>query len=139
MYSRRFREANSSSWTRRAIAPTSALRRRRSPRSGRLSEMPDQGASDPAIDFRDLFETAPCGYLLTDCDGQLTRANRTFADWVGEAPESLRGRRFSDLLSVAGKIFYETHFAPTLRMRGRLNEIALELVGGDRGKLAVVV
>ena len=95
--------------------------------------------ADGAIDFNDLFETAPCGYLLADRDARLIRANRTFAEWIGIAPDDLCGKRLSDLLTVPGKIFYETHFAPTLRMQGRLNEIALEFVTADKRKIPVLV
>ncbi|NML04156.1 PAS domain-containing sensor histidine kinase [Sphingomonas sp. G-3-2-10] len=95
--------------------------------------------TDGAIDFEDLFETAPCGYLLTDRDGRLVRANRTFANWIGSSPDALCGKRLPELLTVPGKIFYETHFAPTLRMQGRLDEIALDLVTADQRKLSVLV
>lgn len=86
-----------------------------------------------------MFETAPCGYLLADSDGRLIRANRTFADWIGVRPDELPGRRVPDLLTVPGRIFYETHFAPTLRMQGRLNEIALDFVTVDKRKIPVLV
>lgn len=98
------------------------------------------GQSPPApIDFEDIFEMAPCGYLLANGDGRVVRSNRTFAGWIGVPPTELRGKRLSDLLTVPGKIFYETHFAPTLRMTGSLNEVALELVTADLRKLSVLV
>jgi sigma-B regulation protein RsbU (phosphoserine phosphatase) len=90
-------------------------------------------------DDADLFETAPCGYLLADADGRLTRVNRTFAGWIGQAADTLVGKRLSDLLTAPGRIFYETHFAPTLRMRGRLDEIALELIAANERRLSVLV
>ncbi len=91
------------------------------------------------IDFEDLFETAPCGYLSADKDGRISRANRTFASWVGIKPEMLAGRRFSDLLSIGGKIFYETHFAPMLRMQGRISEVAVDIVTSEGRKIPVLV
>ena len=36
-------------------------------------------------------------------------------------------RRLRDLLNVAGRIFYETHFAPLLRMQGFFDEVALDV------------
>ena len=48
------------------------------------------------------------------------------------------GKRLRDLLNVAGAIFYETHFAPLLRMQGFFNEVALDLVTADGKKLAVL-
>jgi len=97
------------------------------------------GVGDGMIDFEELFEAAPCGYVLADHNGFLLRVNRTFSDWTGHPPDTLRGSRFLDLLSVPAKIFYETHFAPTLRMRRRLNEVALEIVSADGRKLPVFV
>ena len=36
-------------------------------------------------------------------------------------------RRFADLLTVGGKLYHETHFAPLLRMQGEVGGVALEL------------
>ena len=96
-------------------------------------------AAQSALDFEDLFETAPCGYLSTDKDGRIARVNRTFASWTGHVPEDLVGKRFTDLLPVAGKIFYETHFAPMLRLQGSFNEVALDIVAADGRRIPVVV
>jgi sigma-B regulation protein RsbU (phosphoserine phosphatase) len=92
-----------------------------------------------ATDFEDLFENAPCGYLATDKDGRISRANQTFARWVGCMSEALIGRLFSELLPVAGKIFYETHFAPMLHIQGSFSEVALEILTADGRKLPVLV
>jgi signal transduction histidine kinase/CheY-like chemotaxis protein len=43
------------------------------------------------------------------------------------------------LLSVGGRIFYETHFAPLLRMQGYVNEIAFDLSCKDGRLLPVLV
>jgi len=96
-------------------------------------------AGDDAFDFQELFDTAPCGFIVADGDGALLRANRTFAAWIGQRPDILRGKRFPDLLSSPAKIFYETHFAPALRMRGRLDEIALEIIDAEGRKHPVFV
>jgi len=106
-----------------------------------LSDAPKEGTTPTAsaIDFEDLFETAPCGYLSTDKDGRIGRANRTFASWTGFAPELLVGKRFSDLLPIAGKIFYETHFAPMLHIQGSFSEVALDIVDAHGSKIPMLV
>jgi PAS domain S-box-containing protein len=77
----------------------------------------------------ELYESAPCGYLSTTPDGRIVRVNETFVRWIGcEREELLAGRRFADLLTMGGKIYYETHFALLLQMHGHVNEIALDLV-----------
>src|SRR4051812_32035913 len=90
-------------------------------------------------DLEDLFENAPCGYLSLRKDGTIVKANQTFAAWLSCAAGELLGRRFTDLLNVAGKIYYETHFAPLLRMQGYFHEVALDLVRTDGGRLPVLV
>ncbi|MCJ8521871.1 sigma-B regulation protein RsbU (phosphoserine phosphatase) [Pseudorhizobium tarimense] len=89
-------------------------------------------------DLEDLYENAPCGYLSLAADGVIVKANRTLAGWLGTQSFELLGKRFYDLLNVPGKIFYETHFAPLLRMQGYFNEVALDLVGPDGRRLPVL-
>jgi sigma-B regulation protein RsbU (phosphoserine phosphatase) len=89
-------------------------------------------------DLDDLYENAPCGYLSLASDGVIIKVNRTLASWLGTQSFELLGKRFYDLLNVPGKIFYETHFAPLLRMQGYFNEVALDLVGPNGQKLSVL-
>lgn len=92
-----------------------------------------------ADDLEDLFENAPCGYLSTDKDGRILRANQTFAQWTGYASAALVGRRFADLLPIVGKIFYETHCAPMLHMQGSFSEMALDIARADGTKMPALV
>ncbi|WP_296819454.1 PAS domain-containing hybrid sensor histidine kinase/response regulator [Brevundimonas sp.] len=87
----------------------------------------------------DLFEHAPCGYVATDASGRMTAVNATLGKWLGQGPSELLGRKFQDLLNIAGKIYFETHFAPLLRMQGFFNEVALDLVAADGSKTPVLV
>jgi PAS domain S-box-containing protein len=87
----------------------------------------------------ELYESAPCGYLSTLPDGTIIRANQTFLTWIGMERQDLVGNKcFQDLLSVGAKIFYDTHFAPLLRMQGFVNEIAFDLTCAD-GRLLPVL
>ena len=91
-------------------------------------------------DAEDLYENAPCGYLSTRLDGTIVKVNATFLRWTGLRCEDLVGRRtFADLLTVGGRIFHETHYAPLLRMQGRAREIAVDLVCADGTRLPVLV
>jgi sigma-B regulation protein RsbU (phosphoserine phosphatase) len=105
--------------------------------------MPGDGANpepDPLEeDFRDLYDHAPCGYLSTRPHGAIVKCNATFAAWMGSTPDQLSSKRLRDLLNVPGRIFYETHFAPLLRMQGFFNEVALDLVTRDGNILPVLV
>jgi PAS domain S-box-containing protein len=90
-------------------------------------------------DAGDLFEHAPCGYLSAQPDGRVLKVNATLLDWLGLERDAVVGRRFQDLLNIAGKIYYETHFAPLLRMQGFFHEVALDLVGAEGRKLPALV
>lgn len=88
----------------------------------------------------DLYENAPCGYLSTLLDGRIAKINRTLLDWLGRRREDVVGRmRFADLLTVGGKLYYETHFAPLLRLQGEAGGIALEMKTVDGSRLPVLV
>jgi sigma-B regulation protein RsbU (phosphoserine phosphatase) len=97
------------------------------------------GIGEPAEDLGDLYENAPCGYLSIRPDGRIFKVNATFSSWIGFSKEQLIGRRLHDLLNIAGRIFFETHFAPLLRMQGFLNEVALDLVRQHGEPLPVLV
>ena len=88
----------------------------------------------------ELLEHAPCGYLSTAPDGTLMRVNETFLRWTGYGRDELVGvKRFQDLLSVGGRIYHETHYAPLLRMQGSVREIAVEIVAAGGERLPVLV
>ncbi|WP_328333501.1 PP2C family protein-serine/threonine phosphatase [Streptomyces sp. NBC_00455] len=88
----------------------------------------------------DLYEHAPCGYLSTQLDGRIAKVNTTLLDWLGYERRDLVGRKhFSDLLTVGGRLYHETHFAPMLRMQGEISGIALELKAADGTRLPVLV
>ncbi len=88
----------------------------------------------------ELYEDAPCGYLFTAPDGTFLRVNQTFLSWTGYTrAELLAIRRFQDLLTVPGRIFYENQYAPLLRMQGFVNEVAFDLLRKGGEPLPVLV
>jgi phosphoserine phosphatase RsbU/P len=90
--------------------------------------------------IEDLYENAPCGYISTLMDGTVVRTNATFARWTGYRKAEVVGqRRFQELLSVGGRIYHETHYAPMLRMQGAVREIAFDLICADGRKMPVLV
>jgi sigma-B regulation protein RsbU (phosphoserine phosphatase) len=102
---------------------------------------PDEAALARLLedDAEDLYENAPCGYLSTRMDGRITRINTTLLTWLGRTRDELAGRYFSDLLTVGGRLYHETHFAPVLAMQGQIGGVALELRAADGTRLPVLV
>ena len=78
-----------------------------------------------------MFDNAPCGYLTLQTNGRIELVNKTLLGWTGRSASEMIGKRFSDFLNMAGRIYYETHIAPLLRMQGYFNEFAIEIVMAD--------
>ena len=93
----------------------------------------------PNGDFEDLFENAPCGYIVMAPDGRTARVNNTFCLWTGLSREQVIGKHFRDLLSLPGRIFYETNLVTVLRLQGGVEEVLLELMTASGVKLPVLV
>jgi len=88
----------------------------------------------------DLYEHAPCGYLSLLPDGIVGKVNATFLEWTGYSSAELVGKaRFLDLLTVGGRIYYETHFQPLLRMQRQVREVAFDLMRRSGERLPVLV
>ncbi|MHC8393987.1 PAS domain-containing sensor histidine kinase [Pseudomonas sp. LB3P93] len=83
-------------------------------------------------DPQTLFEGAPCGLVVTKEDGTILRSNQTFSNWIGFDAQALIGRRFQDLLTMGGRIFHQTHWAPLMQMQGSVAEVKLDLVHHDK-------
>ncbi|OWU68144.1 hypothetical protein ATO2_12085 [Roseovarius sp. 22II1-1F6A] len=88
-------------------------------------------AQDQAL--AELVADAPCGIVLTDPEGRLLYANETLHRWTGMSPvadDSLQ--RLPDLMTLPGRLFYETHIAPMMQLQGFAREIscALRVQGG---------
>ncbi|MFE7030064.1 PP2C family protein-serine/threonine phosphatase [Streptomyces sp. NPDC057621] len=111
-------------------------------RTGDLHSSDDRAQFSALLEdsAEDLYEHAPCGYLSTLLDGRIAKVNTTLLDWLGYERDDLLGRRhFSDLLTVGGRLYHETHFAPLLRLQGEVSGIALELKAADGSRLPVLV
>ena len=87
-----------------------------------------------------LYDRAPCGYLSTTPDGTIVKVNSTFLTLTGFATaDEVVGRRLVDLLPSGGRLFYETRFAPLMRLQGSVRELALDLVGRDGTEVPVLL
>lgn len=82
----------------------------------------------PIDDFAAMIEDAPCGYVTLHPSGRIHHVNRTLCRWLGLDAEAMRSNRFSDYLNMGGRIYFETHIAPLLRMQGFFNEFAIDMV-----------
>jgi PAS domain S-box-containing protein len=80
----------------------------------------------------------PCGVVSFDDTGAIKYTNAPFLGLLGYAAAELEGRHVETVLTVAGRIFFQTHLFPLVRLRGRASELFVLLRhkdGGDVGAL----
>lgn len=81
-------------------------------------------------DTEDLYQNAPCGFLTLQANGTIININTTLLSWLNYSrDEVLYHKSFQDLLGMGGKIYFETHLIPLLRMQGEASEINMEIKG----------
>lgn len=91
------------------------------------------------IDFEDFFDSSLCGFIITNDRGRIIRVNQKVGLWLNVSPGSLTGKRFSDILAVGSKMYFETHLQPLLRLQSFFDEVAVELSDSGNGKLPVLL
>ncbi|MGO3815629.1 MAG: hypothetical protein ACTJHV_12630, partial [Cellulosimicrobium funkei] len=81
-----------------------------------------------AMSRAERWALAPVALLLLDAEARVLDANDEFLRTI-EVPdvEAVAGRRLADLLTVGGRIFWETHVGPRQHIEGRVDEVAVEL------------
>jgi len=89
--------------------------------------------TDPIVE--DYWEYAPSGQIIAHPDGRMIRVNATLLRWLGYEPNTLCGKQFTELLTVGGRILYDTHFGPLLNMGGDLNGVTVDILTADGTRL----
>ncbi len=80
----------------------------------------------------ELYENAPCGYVSFLTDGTIFNINKTLLSWLGYSREEVvHIKKFNSLFKIGGKIFFETHFFPLIRIQGFIKEINFDIVRKD--------
>ncbi|HEX7153778.1 MAG TPA: PAS domain-containing sensor histidine kinase [Thermoanaerobaculia bacterium] len=70
-----------------------------------------------------LLDSAPCGFVSFADDGTILDLNRTLADLLGYPRVELAGWHLQKMLPPGGRIFFQTHVFPILKMHGTANEL----------------
>lgn len=91
-------------------------------------------------DAEALYQHAPCALLLTNDKGLILKVNQIFCRWLGYTPEQLVGlRKVQELLTVGGRIFYQTHWMPLLVMQRSIAEVKLDFLTAEGKVLPMVL
>jgi sigma-B regulation protein RsbU (phosphoserine phosphatase) len=88
---------------------------------------------DETLDF------APCGYVSFQDDGNVINLNQTLADLLETPKDKIIGRSVENILTVASRIFYNTHLFPLLKLHERADEIFISLRRKEKKDVPVLL
>jgi PAS domain S-box-containing protein len=86
----------------------------------------------------ELLDVLPCGIVSFGDDGIVVTTNRTLAQMLGYECAEIEGKHIEGLLTIAGRIFFQTHVYPLVRLQGEARELFVlwrHKDGGDVGAL----
>ena len=93
-----------------------------------MSFTPNQNNIISQQEAQQFFEESFSGFLIADEKNRIIRSNNRVLNWLGISREELIGKKFSDLLSIGSKIYFETHLSPLLKCRVFLTKFLLNWV-----------
>lgn len=91
------------------------------------TDLPRDAGGSESFAFASFLDDAPCGLVIFDDHGTISEANATVCEWLELPPAELVGKHLEVIFPAGGKIFYQTHFFPLLRMGGRVEEVYFAL------------
>lgn len=86
-----------------------------------------------------LLDKAPCGFVSLSDDGTMLAVNSTLARLLGYSRVELEGWHVQKILAPGGRVFYNTHLFPLLRMHGMAEEIYLPLRDRDGNDIPMLL
>jgi len=90
-----------------------------------------------AEDFCSMLNHAPCGFVRFNEEAHITRVNETLLEMLGLETGDLNGKPMSVILNGGGRVFFQTHIFPTLKLTGSVEEIYLTLKHSDGSDIPV--
>jgi len=85
------------------------------------------------------WHTAPALYLTFTDGGKILSFNQTACSLLGYTPEELEAATLDNILPVSSRIFYQTHWFPTLRLKQSANELFVMFRHNDKSDLPVLL
>lgn len=86
-----------------------------------------------------LIDGVPCGIASTLPSGEIVYANPMLEAWAGAERGGLAGRLLQSLMTLPGRMFFETHLRPMIVLSGVASEVACTLSTGTGEAMPVLV
>ncbi len=90
---------------------------------------------DYNIDYKEFYNTFPSGFFCSLPNGIIIDSNKNFLELTNYSREEvIDKKKFTDFLSLGGKIYFENVFAPALKLSGTIEEVNFSFTkkGGTR-------
>lgn len=88
----------------------------------------DQQLAATAVELRDLYDLAPCGYYSLDAKGAFVKINATALSWLGCTQEDIIGKKTPlDFFTAEGQKQFKQNFPEFIR-RGHVEGLEFDLV-----------
>ena len=92
------------------------------------------------INYEELYNTAPCGYICSQPDGKIIEVNNRFLEFTGyKRAEVIERKNIVDFLTKAGNIQYDSSFVVILKLQGAVREFSFFFVRKDQTRIPVLV
>ncbi len=79
-----------------------------------------------------VLENAPCGFISFYPNGTIVQINQTLLTWLHCVTEEVvLKKRFQDIISKGGRLYFQMYVFPLLNLQGFVNEISLDLFSSD--------
>lgn len=86
-----------------------------------------------------VLDAATCGIFSVTEDGIITNANAFCKSILEYHDGELTGKNVSTILNVSGRIFYQTHLFPLVKLHNKADEIFLNLLSKSKQIVPVVL
>ena len=87
----------------------------------------------------ELADRLPCGIIILDETSCIAAINTRATERLGYTPAEIIGQSFNQVLTVASRLFYQTHFYPLINLHGRADEVALTLLTRNGERIPVLL
>lgn len=102
-----------------------------------MNETKDSLNLKVAINF---FDASPCGCIFADDNGRILRVNNYFCELLGWTREELEDKKkFTDLLSIGGRVYYQTTHAPLSKLQNEVRELSYKFLSKDKRRIPALV
>ena len=92
------------------------------------------------MDYKEFYNTFPSGFFSFLPNGTVIEANKNFLELINYSREEIIGKKkFTDFLSLGGKIYFENVFAPALKLSGTIEEVNFNFTKKGGTKFPVLV